>query len=959
MRTPHPLFDPKYYLANNPDVAPGVDPFLHFLRYGASEGRKPNPFFDTSYYLDQNPDVASASINPLIHYLEHGAREGRDPSPFFDTDWYLSEYKDVAVTHQNPLIHYLYFGAAQGRRPNPIMETKGFLDNHPDATSGEVDLREGKIYWDPSVNSGLTHVAGAPFSHHARQAPKAFLGGFRTSEEFASRLVNESQDGSSKSASDERSTQESLKLSTLLQIEFDFTIERHLTSDESGHLISVGNDPILYLTPKQSRMPRGWVFIEIETELIEGSSLSPSIYVDSGQGFNAGEHIRLAAPIDGYIRHVVELPQTLNALRFDPAETPCKFRLGTISFQEIDGFDAATRLMALLYESVRDDQIAFQQLLDSAGAIYANRSWPGLKKWLIDKTTQTQQATQYTRWAVEYDTWSSSDIRKLENEAATLTFRPKFSIVMPTYNTAEEWLRAAIESVIAQAYPEWELCICDDASTQTHVRQLLDHYKQADPRIKTCFRNENGHISRATNDAMKLISGEYMCLMDHDDEIAPNALLEFARTLNEDRTVDFIYSDEDKISINGVRYDPFFKPDWSPELLETCMYTAHFACYDMRIVKKIGGFRPECNGAQDYDFALRYTELVSNVRHIPKVLYHWRAIPGSTALAMESKDYVIHAAVRALEDRMARTGNTGKVVPHKFKGAFEFRQDVVGRPLVSIVIPSAGRDAQIKGRTVDLLVNCVQSIHDKSTYRNFEIVVVDNGDLRAETKHALQKFDIKFVTYREVEFNVAKKMNMGAGLTRGDYLLFLNDDVEVISADWLECMIAVAQRPGVGLVGAKLLFEDDTLQHIGVTFCEGFPDHIRRGFPADDPGYFFSSVGMKNYLAVTGACLMIRPNLFWEVGGFEEQFAINYNDIDLCLKVIRRGERVVYCPLAQLYHFESKSRARTVAQNELDLFSERWFDFVRRDPYYGANLTLKPPTFELEFDFPKRLRSVA
>ena len=581
---------------------------------------------------------------------------------------------------------------------------------------------------------------------------------------------------------------------------------------------------------------------------------------------------------------------------------------------------------------------------------YAKRIFAGL-------VVRHQGALTYTDWIVIHEDMSTSKLEKQRKHSESFPYKPIFSIVVPSYNTPNQILVEFIESAISQSYPYWELCIADDASSLKHVRETLDRYAKKDARIKVIYRDINGHIVDATNSALALATGEFVCLMDHDDTISPNALYEFAAKLNEDPELDFIYSDEDKISYDGtLRFDPHFKPDWSPEYLECCMYTAHFACYRMEIVNKIGGFRKEYNGAQDYDFMLRFSEYVMKVAHVPKMLYHWRAIPGSTATSMDNKDYVIEAAIRALKDHIARTGKLDFVKSSFYKGCFQARYQVEGSPKVSIVIPSAGRNCKIRGKEIDLLANCIATVIDKSTYKNIEIIVVDNNDLRQETLEALARHKVKFIHYTNPIFNIATKMNMGAQHATGEYLLFLNDDIEVISEDWLEAMLSSAQRPGVGAVGAKLLFENDTLQHVGITFCNGLPDHIRRGFPSDELGYFFSSEGQRNYLAVTGACVLLRKDIFQEVGGFEEAFAISYNDIDLCLKIVQKGYRNVYTGQAKLHHFESLSRKLefSLQEQELflpeqELFLQRWGEKVAVDPYYSQYFSASPPNFELKY----------
>jgi GT2 family glycosyltransferase len=438
--------------------------------------------------------------------------------------------------------------------------------------------------------------------------------------------------------------------------------------------------------------------------------------------------------------------------------------------------------------------------------------------------------------------------------------------------------------------------------------------------------------------------------MDNDDEIAPNALYEFAHLLNKDAAIDMIYSDEDKLDVHGKRYDPFFKPDWSPEALEGCMYTARFACYRMNVVRDVGSFRTGYDGAQDYDFVLRFSERAKKIVHVPKILYHWRAIPGSTAATMDSKDYVLDAAVRALTDRANRMSGGGEVKPGRHPGSWDVRYAIHGSPLVSVIIPSAGRLANVRGESTDLLVNVIRTICEKNTYQNFEIVVVDNDDLRQETIEALSFYRCRFVHFTG-EFNVAAKMNMGAKAAHGEYLLFMNDDIEAIAHDWMACMLQLAQRPDIGVVGAKLYFENDKLQHVGIAFWNGLPDHIGREMPGTDAGYFYSSCANRNYLAVTGAVMMSRRSVFEEVGGFDERLAINYNDIDYCLKVYHSGRRVVFAAGAELYHYESLSRERTVAEDEIKLFQDRWRDLVAKDPYFGPYFDNHPPNYLLRNDW--------
>jgi GT2 family glycosyltransferase len=492
------------------------------------------------------------------------------------------------------------------------------------------------------------------------------------------------------------------------------------------------------------------------------------------------------------------------------------------------------------------------------------------------------------------------------------------------HDTPERWLRKAIDSVVAQAYDNWELCICDDNSTASHVPVVLDTYRRADSRIRIVTRQENGHIARATNDAMTLMTGDFMCLLDHDDELAPNALFEFAKALNEDSGIDFLYSDEDLISIDDVRYEPILKPAWSPENLESYMYVGHLACYRAEIARRIGGFRPEYSGAQDYDFTLRYVEQVQNIRHVARILYHWRAVPGSVAVSIERKDYVIEAAKRALEDRLSRGGDTGTVVERRVRGWFELKRDVVGAPRVSVIVSDLNGPAAAVDSPDGQVKACIDSIRAKTTYHNYEIVVAGAvGDAVAP-------------------------LNEAAARAEGDYLVFVDSTVRPISGDWLQNMLRHAQRPGIGAVGGQLLFGDDTIRHAGIVFCSGRPRHVRQGYPATDWGYWGSSSIARNYLAVSPACMMVSGEAFVAAGGLDPAMPPPLCHFDLCLKMAKQGRRNVYTPSASLYHLghDDSFGDSDAARN----FVVKWWNLTVPDRFYGANLALDPPTFEFDPD---------
>lgn len=562
--------------------------------------------------------------------------------------------------------------------------------------------------------------------------------------------------------------------------------------------------------------------------------------------------------------------------------------------------------------------------------------------------TRIPQRRAYARWARTHDSLSEPQRQSIRERQAALPLRPRISILMPVYNTHDKWLREALDSVIAQLYPNWELCIADDASTQPHVRATLEEYRAHELRIKVVYRSSNGHIAEATNSALALASGEFISLMDHDDVIPGHALYELVAKLNEDPSADMIYSDEDKIDSKGRRFDPGFKPDWSPDYLESCMYTAHLAIYRSAVAEKVGGFKPGYDGAQDYDFVLRFTETSDRIAHVPRVLYHWRAIPGSTASSMYDKRYVVPAGISALRDRLEHTGRRGSVSQSRYPSCFDVRIDLAEHPPVSIVIPTAGGERKVRGRTVSLVARCVERIRCFSTYPDCEIVIVENGDLNEAVRTFLVASGCRLVTYGEPEFNISKKLNLGASIAHGRYLLFIKDGTEAVRPDWIEALLEQGTKPGVGAVGAKLLCEDGTLHHVGIVHHQGLPDHVRKRFPRNDPGYMFSTISVRNYLAVSGACMLTRSDLFHKVSGFHEAYKVNYGDIDYCLKLRELGYRAVYTPHAELYNFETASRPAVVARQEMELYLQRWKTITARDPYYNANyFRTSPPDFSL------------
>ncbi len=576
-------------------------------------------------------------------------------------------------------------------------------------------------------------------------------------------------------------------------------------------------------------------------------------------------------------------------------------------------------------------------LMLTQGLLALIRKAPQVWRWgprLVRAATRTDGRS----WDEQYQLWlrahvlTPARIGAIKRSSARLSYRPRVSIIMPVYNTEPSWLRAAIESVREQLYDNWELCIADDGSKKESTRVVLQDFEQKDNRIKVKYLEVNSGISVASNEALAMASGEFIGMLDHDDELKPDALYEVVKRLNEDQDRDFIYSDEDKKDPDGRLVEPFFKPDWSPDLLMSVNYVTHFSVFRKEIVDRVGGFRRAYDGSQDYDLVLRVSEITDKVAHIAKPLYTWRKVPGSTSAKADAKGFAIHAAEAALTDTLKRRGYTGEVLDGLVPTRYRVRYDIIGNPKVAIIIPTRDR--------LDMLSRCVESIRRKSTYRNCEIIIVDNNSQAQETLDYLSSFDGRVVCYPH-EFNFAAMNNLGAREAKdADALLFLNNDTEVISEGWIEAMLEHAQRPEVGAVGARLLYPDGRIQHEGVIIglAGGSAGNIDHG------GYFGMGETIRDCSSVTAACLMTRTQAFWELGGFDEKLRVAFNDVDYCLRAREKGYLVVYTPYALLYHYESASRGKLHPPEDEQFFRNRWGnpgDY--RDAYYNPNLDIHRP----------------
>jgi len=529
-------------------------------------------------------------------------------------------------------------------------------------------------------------------------------------------------------------------------------------------------------------------------------------------------------------------------------------------------------------------------------------------------------------------------------------YEPKISIIVPTYNTPEKFLIEMIESVRSQTYGNWELCIADGGSNE-RVRNILKQYALEDNRIKIKLLDENKGIAGNSNEALSLATGEYIALLDHDDMLPAFALFEIVKAINENPDADFIYSDEDLISERGKRLEPHFKPDWSPYTLKSYNYITHLSVIRKSLVTEVGGFRRGFDGSQDYDLILRITEKTNKIIHIPKILYHWRMSENSTSLNPGIKGYAHEAGKKALQEYFKRAGITCEVEDGQFMFSYRIKNKDYGFPKVSIIIPNKDN--------VVLLRQCIDSILYNSTYTNFEVVICDNNSKKETYKYyeEIKSNDkIKIIKW-EKPFNFAAINNYAVNFTSGEYIIFLNNDTKVITPTWIESMLELITFKDVGIVGPKLLYQNNTIQHAGVVIgIAGFAGHIGRGKNRNFGGHFGNFKVIRNVSAVTGACLMIKKEVFRLVGGFDENLAVALNDIDLCLKVLEKGYNILYTPFVELYHYESKTRGYEDTEEkiirfnkEIEYFRTKWKHFLQKgDPFYNKNFDLETEDFKIK-----------
>lgn len=720
---------------------------------------------------------------------------------------------------------------------------------------------------------------------------------------------------------------------------------------------TTGEDPKFLLVQGGAPLPlpAGWYLFRARVQRHEGQVSGPCLYPDYGEAARQDDAIPLPAMgADGWIRSLVLLKHPVETLRFDPTIRQALFSIDGVSLLRIGRLRALGTMLAVRGDGGRVDVAASVDALRrfAADARSEGVSPATVRQFQRYLRAQRESDQDYRTWVRRFDTFDEAGRAMLARRAGQLAGGPRFSILLPVYETPEPWLRRCLDSVLGQAWPHWELCIADDASPSPHVQRVLAEYAARDARIRIVRRAENGHISAASNTALAMAQGEYVALLDHDDELRPHALLEMAEAIAADPALDLLYSDEDKIDEQGRRFDPYFKPDWDPELLLGQNYVCHLSVLRTARVREVGGFREGFEGSQDHDLILRFGEGLDprRVHHVPRVLYHWRAIPGSTALERDAKDYAGDAGRRAVADHLARIAPGALVEPlanHHLRVRWPLPSP---SPRVSLVIPTRDR--------AGLLRTCIESILGKTRYDDYDILVVNNGSTEADALSYLASLrgrDRVAVLDYDAPFNYSAINNWAVAQASGEVIGLVNNDIEVITPDWLEELVARAVRPGVGAVGPMLHYPDGRIQHAGVILgLGGIANHPYTGEPPGIGGHGGRLRVAQTMSAVTGACLVVRRDHYERIGGLDERLQVAFNDIDFCLRLRALGLRNVWTPFAELVHHESATRGRDEDGErrqrflaEIAFMEARWGEALQRDPAYNPNLSLSGRGFEL------------
>ncbi|WP_282177097.1 glycosyltransferase family 2 protein [Vibrio nereis] len=696
----------------------------------------------------------------------------------------------------------------------------------------------------------------------------------------------------------------------------------------------------------------GWYKFTAHIQLSSEYTTPHKCYFASGRTFTEQQSARFEQVDDNLHIAYLFLPDRCTDIRYDPMET-----VGAISFigMEVEACERDSVPEKFLTQEERAQPSSIVDKIKSCKAYpYLNQllhKMPFVRSLILKCLAPIHAKAQiehYDEWLKVNEHIPSLEYQKVQSDK--LQVKPLFSIIMPTYNTDPVLLEECIESVLNQGYENWELCIADDASTNSLTKDALLRYAEQDSRIKVTFRELNGHICQASNDALSLATGDWITLLDHDDLLASHALLSMAKAINANPSADIFYSDEDKISVDGMRSDPHLKPQWSKDLLYSHNYISHLGVYRKEIINEVGGFRVGFEGSQDYDLLLRcikhiesrltFGELKHKIIHIPHILYHWRVLEGSTALNEEQKDYSQNAGLKALQDALPNTLVEKGELPNTYKVNWPIPAD---EPLVSLIIPT--KNGQ------DLVKQCIESIEEKTSYSNWEILLVDNQSDKPDDIAYFEQLAadqrIQLLNY-DKPFNYSAINNYAIEYAKGSIVVLLNNDVEVINPEWLTEMVSLCLRGDVGCVGAKLYYPNNTLQHAGVVLgLGGVAGHSHKYFDKQHDGYFKRLKIRQNLSAVTAACLAVRKEVYLQVGGLNEtDLTVAFNDVDFCLKVHTAGYKNIWTPYAELYHHESISRGTENTPEkqarfgaEIDYMKRIWRNELLNDPYYHPLLT--------------------
>lgn len=703
---------------------------------------------------------------------------------------------------------------------------------------------------------------------------------------------------------------------------------------------------------RQHFWPAGWHMAELKVSSAQaGSEAVILAYAKGGE-----EVARFTLPLANaeLVKRLVYLPPGTVALALTFPNSVGSFQVesfrlawGRAGFARAR---VARRLSGIHPDWNQHSAEKINQLLCQAGRNWTEKNLSAYEETFL----RTTAGAGYKKWREHYPDLAAADAQAV---LKGLKKQPLMSVIMPVYNPSPEHLKACLQSICEQSYPNWQLCIADDASTNPEVTQVLQHYARSDERICVSFRPVNGHICAASNSALELAQGDYVALVDHDDLLAPHALLHVAEAAADNPDVAILYSDEDKVDEGGSFYDPHFKPRWNPELILAQNYVSHLGVFRRDLVEAVGGFSEGFEGAQDHDLLLRCAATLEHpdrqIVHIPRVLYHWRATEGSTAIAGSEKNYAAEAGLRAVNQILEAQHKGGHAEHGHFPNTFRVRYPVpVPQPFVSLLVPTRNG--------VDILRPCVDAILAHTDYRNFELIILDNQTNCADTLAYMQAVSGRDSRVRVIQwnhpFNYSAVNNFGVRQAKGSIIGLVNNDIEPINSGWLSEMVSHAVRPEVGCVGAKLYYPNNKIQHGGVILgLGGVAGHSHKFADREAPGYFYRLMLTQNLSAVTGACLLVRKKVFEEVGGLEEEhLKIAFNDVDLCLKVEEAGYRNVWTPHAEAYHHESISRGKEDTPHkqarfasEVAYMKDRWSHRLHDDPAYNPNLTLAFEDFSL------------